>query len=221
MGRDRPEACATGTVSVLRTGRDRPEACATGTVSVLRTGRDRPEARATGTVSVLRTGRDRPEACATGTVSVLRTGRDRPEACVPRSVWQFRCIGQSQLELRDAAETLFLEVLQAAGGPIDLPGEAGLIAMHVVKEEAVIRHMRQGHGGTDRLVELVEFLCERRGVAVHLEVDGGGLVLPSAAEAPVGGDHLVTEDPLERADGIPEGVVFRLQAEEVLVVLIA
>ncbi len=31
--------------------------------------------------------------------------------------------------------------------------------------------MREGDGGTDRLVELVKFLCEGRGVAVHLEVE--------------------------------------------------
>jgi hypothetical protein len=67
-------------------------------------------------------------------------------------------------------------------------------------------------GGADGLVEGTEFLFEFGGVAVHLEVDGGGLGGPVAAEAPFGSDDLVHEEALEGAYGIPEGEVIGLNA---------
>ena len=148
-------------------------------------------------------------ACAAGTCD--RTG----------SVWQFRCIGRSGLGLRVAAEAFFLQGGEAAGGAIDLAGEADLTAVHVGEEEALVRHVGEGDGGADGLVEGTEFFLEGRGVAVHLEVDGGGLGLPGAAEAPLGGDDFVHEEALEGSDGVPEGEVFGLDAFVFGLVLIA
>jgi len=119
------------------------------------------------------------------------------------------------------SEAPFLERGEAGGGAIDHAAEAGLIAVHVIEEEALAGDVGEGDGGADGLVAGADFFVEGGGVAIHLEVEGGGLGLPGAAEAPLGGDDFGDEDALEGADGIPEGGVVGLELAVELVILIA
>ncbi len=118
------------------------------------------------------------------------------------------------------AATFLLQRGEARGGAIDLTAEERLAATSVIKQETAVREVRDGDGGADGLVERAEFFLEGRRIAIHLEVDGSGLVLPGAAKAPVGGDHLVHEYLLKGTDGFPEGEVPGLQSFKVPVILI-